>query len=309
MVKGHGILFHEKKLGQLFCDGSAKQIVDMLMDECRKSGVALHLDLEVNGVEKAVGGFTVCTTAGDFNAPSLVIATGGLSLPKLGATPFGYEVARKFGLNIIPTVPALDGFVLPEAERRFFAELSGVSVDVIIVCGGVFFRESLLFTHAGLSGPAALQASLYWKSGDPVVINLLPDHDISEWLLRKKKEGSCAEVKILLSLFLPKRFSEILCRRYFRDALPLSQIPDRTLKEFSNGIHRWTVVPAGTVGYGKAEVTRGGVDTDTLSSRTMEAKKVPGLYFIGEVVDVTGWLGGYNFQWAWASGWAAGQVV
>ncbi|MBI5197257.1 MAG: NAD(P)/FAD-dependent oxidoreductase [Nitrospirae bacterium] len=309
MVKSRGILFHEKKSGQLFCNGSAKQIVDMLMEECRKSDVAFHLDLEVNGVEKAAGGFTVYTTSGDFSASSLVIATGGLSLPKLGATAFGYEAARKFGLRIVPTAPALDGFVLREEERPFCAELSGVSMDVTITCGEGVFRESLLFTHSGLSGPAALQASLYWKSGVPVEINLLPDLDILEWLLREKKEGNRTEVKNLLARFCPKRFSELFSGRYFPDPLPLVQISDRALRAFSSGIHRWTMIPKGTVGYGKAEVTRGGVDTDELSSKTMEAKKVPGLYFIGEVVDVTGWLGGYNFQWAWASGWSAGQVV
>ncbi len=318
LVRSHGIPFHEKKLGQLFCDGSAQAIVDLLREECARAGAEFLLDTRVERIERRdEGGYRVGSSAGPLECESLVIATGGLSIPKIGATGFGYEVARQFGLKLVETVPALDGFVFADAETRSLRELAGVSVDCIIECNGVAFRENILFTHSGLSGPAALQASLHWSRGDKVTINLLPGQDVFGWFMRKKKEGSRSTVKNLLSELLPARFAERFCELYFPAAsgpnpavsLPLPQISERSLEAFCQQLQAWTFVPGGTVGYSKAEVTRGGVDTDELSSKTLEARKVPGLYFIGEVVDVTGWLGGYNFQWAWASGWAAGQVV
>ncbi len=311
LVEQHGIAYHEKKLGQLFCDKSAQQIVDLLVAECKKAGVEFFPGCSVQSVEKK-DRFTVKTSAGEFSAPSLVIATGGLSLPKTGATDFGYRVARQFGLKIVETAPALDGFVFAAAEQKRFRELSGVSVDTIVACGGVSFRENILFTHSGLSGPAALQASLYWNPGEPVTINFLPafsPEELADWFDQKKRQGTRAEPKNLLAELLPKRFCEVFCEMTLPDSKPLPQLSGPALEQLRRQLQGWPFIPAGTVGYQRAEVTRGGVDTDELSSKTMETKKVPGLYFIGEVADVTGWLGGYNFQWAWASGWAAGQAV
>ena len=318
MVREHGIAFHEKKLGQLFCDESAQNIVNLLKDECQKAGVQFQLECNVLNVHSSgtqpPDRFTVETSAGIFHSNSLVVATGGLSIPKIGASPFGYEIARQFGLKIVPTVPALDGFKFKNEEVQSFNKLAGLSIDCSITAKGIHsgpitFRENLLFTHTGLSGPAALQASLHWKSGDPIQIDLLPDVNCFQWFMNKKQEGSRAQVKNLLSELLPNRFAEQFCDLYFPSLLPLPQVSEKSLLSFCQKLKAWTLTPSGTVGYSKAEVTRGGVDTDELSSKTLEAKKVPGLYFIGEVVDVTGWLGGYNFQWAWSSGWAAGQVV
>jgi predicted Rossmann fold flavoprotein len=317
MVKNHEIPFHEKKLGQLFCDESAQNIVNLLVKECEDAGVEFLLECKIEKLYRKSDppesneeeNFVIHTESGIFSCASLVVATGGLSIPKIGATGLGYQIAKQFGLAIIPTVPALDGFNFADTEVKNFRELAGVSLDTLISCNGVSFRENILFTHAGLSGPAALQASLYWNPGDPISLNLLPTTKAFPWFLEKKKQNSRAEMKNLLGELLPKRFTEKFCEMYFHSTLPLSQVPDKTLEEFAERLHDWQIIPSGTVGYGKAEVTRGGVDTNELSSKTMESKKVPGLYFIGEVVDVTGWLGGYNFHWAWASGWAAGQVV
>jgi predicted Rossmann fold flavoprotein len=315
MVQAHGIAFHEKKLGQQFCDGSAQAIVDMLLAECNEAGAGFVLGCKIEGVnqisaeEGSSARFSIGTSLGEFRAESVVVATGGLSIPKLGATGIGYQIAEKFGLKLIERAPALDGFVFGPKETDELNGLAGVSIDVLISCNKKSFRENILFTHAGLSGPAALQASLHWYPGDSVEVNLAPDLDALAWLLNKKKEGARAEMKNLLAEFLPRRFAERFCELHFTSTLPLAQISDKALIEIAEKIHHWKFIPAGTVGYSKAEVTRGGVDTDELSSKTLETKKIPGLYFIGEVVDVTGWLGGYNFQWAWASGWAAGQVV
>jgi predicted Rossmann fold flavoprotein len=310
MVRAHGIAFHEKKLGQLFCDESAQNIVNLLKKECDEAGAKIELATRIDSVSRleAQGGprFKVETSRGPFTCDSLVIATGGLSIPKIGATGLGYQIARQFGIKVVATDPALDGFTL---SGEGFRELAGVSVDCVIECGGAAFRENILFTHSGLSGPAALQASLHWRAGETVTIDLLPGHQTLEWFLQKKREGSRALVKNLLSELLPARLAERLCEQHFPSVLPLPQVSEKALEAFCDLLHAWKLVPSGTVGYSKAEVTRGGVDTDELSSKTMECKKVPGLYFIGEVVDVTGWLGGYNFQWAWASGWAAAQSV
>jgi predicted Rossmann fold flavoprotein len=310
MVRDHQIPFHEKKLGQLFCDRSAEDIVKMLKAECHEAGAEFWLSCQVAGVEKSHDGlFQVRTSLGNLTSESLVIATGGLSIPKIGATGFGYDIGKQFGLKLVETHPALDGFTFADDEARSFQRLAGLSIDCVISCNGVSFRENILFTHSGLSGPAALQASLHWKRGDEVSIDLLPEHRAFEFFMRKKKEGSRAVVKNLLSELLPHRFSDLFCELYFPSPLPLPQVSEKALQSFCDQLHHWTLVPSGTVGYSKAEVTRGGIDTDELSSKTLESKKVPGLYFIGEVVDVTGWLGGYNFQWAWASGWAAAQEV
>jgi predicted Rossmann fold flavoprotein len=309
LVHQHHIPYHEKKLGQLFCDGSAQAIVDLLKTECDRAHAKFQLECKIEKITKLEKGFEVETSLGAYTTESLVIATGGFSIPKIGATGFGYQIAKQFGLKLIQTAPALDGFVFGDAETRSLRELSGVSVDCVITANGVSFRENILFTHSGLSGPAALQASLHWYPGDPIEIDLLPGQETFRWFLEKKKAGNRGIVKNLLAELLPARFAERFCELYFPQNSPLPQVSEKALEAFCEKLHHWTFVPGGTVGYGKAEVTRGGVDTDELSSKTLEAKKVPGLYFIGEVVDVTGWLGGYNFQWAWASGWAAGQVV
>nr|MBI3613888.1 NAD(P)/FAD-dependent oxidoreductase [Nitrospirota bacterium] len=307
LVKEHDIPFHEKKLGQLFCDRSARDIVAMLVQDCEQAGVTFQLDCLVQTVTKP-GRFLVHTSHGPFACDSLVIATGGPSVPDTGATNFGYEIAKQFGLALVEPEPALAGLTWSESDLRSFGELAGVSTETIVTCHRASFRENILFTHRGLSGPAILQASLYWNQGDPITINLSPDLDLGTWLLEAKRQGEKAELKTLLASRLPKRLAEKFCGLYL-PSKPLVQLADKDLETFAQRLHRWTVTPSGTEGFKKAEVTRGGVDTDELSSQTMETQKVPGLYFIGEVVDVTGQLGGYNFQWAWASGWAAGQAV
>lgn len=306
MVKEHRIPFHEKKLGQLFCDGSAASIVDLLVDNCQKAGAKFMLDCTVKEI-KTSERFLIDTTRGTFVCDSLVVATGGLSIPQIGATGFGYDLARQFGLRIVPTAPALDGFNFNRADLEHYKDLPGVSIDTVVSCNEVFFRENILFTHKGLSGPASLQASLYWHHGDVIEIDLSPELNAFEWLNAKRLEGTRAELKNILSEHLPRRFAERFCEMHCA-GLPLNQISEKKLAQISQLLHKWRLYPAGTVGYQKAEVTRGGVDTSELSSKTMEAKKVPGLYFIGEVVDVTGQLGGYNFQWAWSSGFAAGDA-
>jgi predicted Rossmann fold flavoprotein len=311
LVRAHGIAFHEKTLGQLFCDHSAQQIIDMLIEECRRAGVAIVPNCQVRAVTKT-DAFLVTTSAGDYAAASLVIATGGLSLPKTGATDFGYRVAEQFGVRVIPPVPALDAFVFAANDHRRFEALAGVALPAAVSCHGARFHEAVLFTHTGLSGPAALQASLYWQPGRKVSVDLLPASSVEEllrWLDGKKAGGSRANVDTVLAQRLPKRVAERFCELHGVTAKPLAQQPVAALETLCRGLKAWTLTPRGTVGYRTAEVTRGGVDTDALSSKTMECKQVPGLYFIGEVVDVTGWLGGYNFQWAWSSGWAAGQAV
>lgn len=309
MVRKHRISFHEKKLGQLFCDGSAEAIVDLLTNECESAGAKFRLSCEVRSISKS-DHFMLRTNLGEFECESLVIATGGLSIPKIGATAFGYDIAKQFGLAIVETFPALVGFNFDRQQYDQFADLAGVSVDSEVSAKnrGPKFRENILFTHTGLSGPAILQASLYWRTGEQLLLNLCPDSDMLEWLAERKRAGAKAEVKNLTSEVLPKRIAERFAELYCKSGR-LAELPDRALNDFAKQINSWSVVPKDNFGYSKAEVTRGGVDTDELSSKTMESKKVPGLYFIGEVVDVTGQLGGYNFQWAWASGFAAGEAV
>jgi predicted Rossmann fold flavoprotein len=297
LVNKHRIAWHEKTLGQLFCDGSARQIVAMLLDECAAVGVDVRVAHKVTRVEKS-DRFTVATDHGDFSASSIVLATGGLSIPKMGATGFAHEVARHFKLRVTDTRPALVPLTLTVPE------ISGVSLEVEARCGRARFREALLYTHRGLSGPAILQVSSYWKPGQEIVVDLLPDLDAAGFLKERKRTRPKAELRTVLAEVLPQRLAQSLAP----EGLMANQ-RDRDLEALATRLKAWTFVPTGTEGYAKAEVTLGGIDTDGLSSKTMEAKKVPGLFAIGEAVDVTGWLGGYNFQWAWSSGWVAGEAA
>jgi predicted Rossmann fold flavoprotein len=305
LVEKYGIAYHEKKLGQLFCDGSSEQIIQMLVSECRDAGVEIRCNCKVATVSKNER-FQVDTNHGSLVSDSLVIATGGLSIPTLGATDFGYRIARQFGLKIEEPRPGLVPLKLDEGIQQQFASLSGISVDAFVSLGPERFRENILFTHRGLSGPAMLQISSYWKPGSTITIDLLPGINAVELLLENQR--SEVELANLLSRRLPKRFAQAWCR-VFAPSNPVKQFNAKQLDEIGRQLNGMQVVPAGTEGFRKAEVTTGGVSTDELSSKTMESKKVSGLYFIGEVVDVTGHLGGYNFQWAWASAYAAGQYV
>ncbi len=307
LVQSHDIPYYEKTLGQLFCRGSSKEIVAMLLKECEAAKVKIRLKSRIFSIENN-GHFCLDTDQGLLEAGALVVATGGLSYAQLGASPFGYEIASRFGHGLIECRPALVPLTLPPALNERWRELSGASAEVRVSCGKANFREALLFTHRGLSGPAILQASSYWEAGEPLRIDLLPDLVVRDYLLEKKRAGERSELKNLLAALLPKRFVERWCELHF-PSRPLPQYSDRELAELAALLKNWELVPEGTEGYAKAEVTRGGVDTAGLSSKTMQSQKVPGLYFIGEVVDVTGWLGGYNFQWAWASGFAAGQAL
>ena len=307
LVTAHGIAYHEKTLGQLFCDHSAKDIIHMLQDLMADAGVELKLQISVTAIEKQDSGFALMTTLGAVSCASLVIATGGLSIPKMGATGFGYDVARQFGLDIIPTRAALVPLLFDEALLAMTKPLSGLSVDgAVVTCGKKSFREALLFTHRGLSGPAILQISSYWDVGREIEINLLPDLNVFEALKAQRQAKNKAMLHNVLSLYLPKRLADMIAAPV--DA-SLQDLSDEKLKRVADNINRWKIKPIGNEGYRTAEVTLGGVDTNEISSKTFEAKKAAGLYFIGEVVDVTGHLGGFNFQWAWASGWCAGQYV
>ena len=305
LVERHGIAYHEKTLGQLFCDGKSTQVIEMLKAECDAAGVEWRRPCGVGSVERGGDGFRVTTDLGLVRCESLVVATGGLTVPKIGATPFAYRLAEQFGLDVVPPKPALVPLALPPEQLERFGELSGVSVDAIASCGRGKFREAVLFTHRGLSGPAILQASSYWQQGgasEPVAIDLLVD---DAWLLAQRR--SSATLATVLAERLPKRFAQLWTAERALDK-PMAQLSDAALHDATRALHRWEVMPSGTLGYNKAEVTLGGVDTRGLSSKTMAAMNVPGLYFIGEAVDVTGHLGGFNFQWAWASGYAAGQA-
>jgi len=306
LVERHHIGWHEKTLGQLFCDGSASQIVAMLRDECAKGKVTLRFGDSVSELDHADGRYRV--RCGDLtaDAPALVIATGGLSIPKMGATGFAYDVARRFGLKIVEPRPALVPLTLGRDET-LFRSLSGISAEVIVRHGEIAFREAALFTHKGLSGPAILQISSYWRPGEQIRINFLPSRD-HDWLIDAKHARPRARLRAVLTSMLPSRLAEILSDRIGLDG-ELGNIADRKLAAAELRLAGWCFNPSGTEGFAKAEVTAGGISTHCLSSRNMAAGDVPGLYAIGEAVDVTGWLGGYNFQWAWASGWAAGQAL
>ncbi len=305
LVERNGIRYHEKKLGQLFCDDSSRQIINLLSKECNLAGVELITDCQIRDVRKDQV-FVLATSKGEFRSAALVIATGGLSIPKLGASDIGYRVAKQFGLRIISPKPGLVPFVLSGEELSFCSDLSGVSVDSSVSCGGQSFRENILFTHRGLSGPAILQISSYWNPGDEISIDLSPEVNLRE--LFREKQQTDDDFAMVLAGILPRRLAKKWCER-FASPVPMHRHSIRSLSELADRLHDWKLVPEGTEGYGKAEVTCGGVDTDELSSKTMESRKIPGLFFIGEVVDVTGHLGGYNFQWAWASGFVAGQYV
>ncbi len=308
LVERHGISYHEKELGQLFCDQSARQIVKLLTDECAQAGARITTDCSVNGVERGANGFVVKTDRGAIDAASLVVACGGLSVPKMGATAFGYELAKKFGHSVVPTRAALAPLIFSADDLVRYKDLSGVALPVRVECGRQSFSNAMLFTHRGISGPAILQISSYWKPGDELSVNLLPLTDANEWLRTRQASRPDAELKTVLGEFLPKRLAQRLCDIEL-GSRPLRQYTLRELRGICEQLQNWRFVPEDTEGYRTAEVTVGGVNTDELSSTTMESKIVPGLYFIGEVVDVTGHLGGFNFQWAWSSGWAAGQVV
>lgn len=302
LVEKHNIKYHTKKLGQLFCNGSAKEIVTMLQTECVDACVKIKVNCTVSEIVKN-DKYSVKTNIGEFTSDSLVIASGGISIPQMGATDFGYKLAKQFGIKVTKTVPGLVPFNLSD---KTYIELSGLSIDSIVTCNNISFGENILFTHKGLSGPAILQISSYWNEGDEVIIDLFPYIDIVS-LIEESKPNKTELLNVLAKIF-PKRFAEKWCELNF-PTKPVNRLSEKEIIQISEMLHNWKIIPKGTEGFGKAEVTKGGVDTDELSSKTMESKKVKGLYFIGEVVDVTGWLGGYNFQWAWASGFAAGQYV
>ncbi|WP_445147820.1 NAD(P)/FAD-dependent oxidoreductase [Baekduia sp. Peel2402] len=308
MVSEHGVPYHEKKLGQLFCDNKSKDILNMLLEECAQVGVAPHLDTSVHQIEKTEAGYQLDTDLGPVAAESLVIATGGLSIPTLGATGFGYDVARQFGHTVLPTRAGLVPFTMSGMLKELCTELSGTSVACVVSANGQSFRENILFTHRGLSGPAILQISSFWHPGDAVQINLLPDHDALEWLQGQQSARPDSELKTVLGELFTKKMATLITDTWFASK-PMKQQTPAQLREIADRLSAWQVVPAGTEGYRTAEVTLGGVDTSDISSKTMESLKSPGLYFIGEVLDVTGHLGGFNFQWAWASGYAAAQYV
>ncbi|VVC76431.1 Ferredoxin--NADP reductase [Aquicella siphonis] len=309
LVKQHRIPFHEKKLGQLFCDHKSKAILDMLLSECAQSHAAIALETEIESVVKPADHlYQIRTSAGTYQCESLVIASGGLSIPTMGASPLGYKIAAQFGIHVWPTRAGLVPFTLQADEKEKLSALSGVSVDSVLLNERMQFRENILFTHRGISGPAVLQISSYWNAGETVLINLLPDTDLFEHLRSAHQYQPHKQVNTLLSELLPRRLVETFLSAELC-AKKLGSVSQNEFKVILDLLTRWSIKPSGTEGYRTAEVTLGGVDCDALSSKTMEAVNVKGLYFIGEVVDVTGWLGGYNFQWAWSSGWAAGQFA
>ena len=307
LVERHGIPYHEKTLGQLFCDGSARAIVAMLMAECEAAGVIVRLGSQITDISRA-DRFTVQTGQGAIEAASLVLATGGLSIPKMGATVFAHDVARRFGLPLTETRPALVPLMFDGADGAMMQGLSGVALEGVASVGRIAFREAVLFTHRGLSGPAILQVSSLWREGQPIRLDLLPGIDAAAALRESKRSRPRAEARTVLGELLPQRLAQVLAAAHL-PARPMAEQPDRGLDALAARLKAWQPVPAGSEGYAKAEVTLGGIDTRALSSRTMEATEVPGLFAVGEAVDVTGWLGGYNFQWAWSSGWVAGEAV
>lgn len=310
LVAKHGVPYHEKKLGQLFCDNKASDILGLLLSECEEAGVELRLDTSVSEISKLDNGYQLQTSAGRVRCESLVIATGGLSIPTLGATGFGYQVAKQFGHTLLPTRAGLVPFTLTDPQlKALCTELSGTSVeDCLVSCNGQSFKENILFTHRGLSGPAILQISSFWQPGDAISINLLPHIDLPEWLAEQQRERPNSELKTLLAELFTKKMAGLLADNWFASK-PMKQYVHAELKAITDKLADWQLVPAGTEGYRTAEVTLGGVDTREVSSKTMESLKSPGLYFIGEVLDVSGHLGGFNFQWAWASGYAAAHYV
>jgi predicted Rossmann fold flavoprotein len=308
MVERHGIAWHEKELGQLFCDVSSKQIVAMLEAECAAAGVEIRTGCAIAAVDHGDAGFKVVAGPQTLRAPALVVATGGLSIPAMGATGFGYELARRFGHEVLPTRAGLVPLTLSGIHQERVQDLSGVALPVAASCGKARFRNQMLITHRGLSGPAILQVSSYWQPGQALRIDLLPDLDVPAWLLDQQAQRPAVELRTVLAEQLPRRFAQRLCEAWL-PSRPLKQYRPAELAQVAAVLGDWPIVPSGSEGYRTAEVTLGGVDTRGLSSTTMASRHLPGLFFIGEVVDVTGWLGGYNFQWAWASGHAAGTSV
>ena len=318
LVDRHGLKYHHKTLGQLFCDDSAQDLVDILMTECEWAGVQVNLRSEVLSVSEIKNeinsennqGYIVTTSDKTYQCQSLVVASGGLTMPKLGATPIGYKIAEQFGLNVLETLAALVPFTLHEHDKQRFDGLSGISLFTEVTSeNGTSFKENILFTHRGLSGPAILQISSFWRAGQAVTINLLPEYNLSETLTQWQSEQGQKSVKNLLATLLPKRFVDVLVKDGVVEDKPIKQLNHHDISTLSDYLHAWQIKPNGTEGYRTAEVTLGGVNTDELSSKTFESKKQQGLFFIGEVIDVTGWLGGYNFQFCWASGYACGQAV
>lgn len=310
LVAKHGVPYHEKKLGQLFCDHKSSDILGLLLEECEQAGVDLRLNTSVSEISRHEGGYRLETSQGPAQCESLVIATGGLSIPTLGATGFGYQVARQFGHTVLPTRAGLVPFTVTDPQLKALCEaLSGTSVeDCRVSCNGQSFVENILFTHRGLSGPAILQISSYWQPGDVVSIDLLPALDLPTWLAEQQRERPNSELKTLLAELFTKKMAGLLAEQWFTSK-PMKQYSPSELKAIAERLGNWQLVPAGTEGYRTAEVTLGGVDTREVSSKTLESLKSPGLYFVGEVLDVSGHLGGFNFQWAWASGYAAAQYV
>jgi len=306
LVTRYQIPHHERAHGQLFCNDSARDILTMLLTECENAGVVIKLNTSIDSLSKTADGFHLITSSGHFACQSLVVASGGLSIPKMGATPFGYKIAEQFGIPVRPTYAGLVPFTLQPEDKEKFSALSGIAVPCVVSNQKQHFAENVLFTHRGLSGPAILQISSYWRPGEKVEINLLPHRDLAQELKTQRQQKQKSKLKTVLEAHLPKRLlSCLLSEQSLNTTLP--DMSDKHIGQIAEQINCWTIKPNSTEGYRTAEVTCGGIDCDALSSQTMESKNVPGLYFIGEVVDVTGWLGGYNFQWAWSSGWCAGQ--
>jgi len=309
MVERHRIAYHEKELGQLFCDESSKQIVRMLLDECETANVKIDVEREISEVRRDETGFALRTSQGPIHATSLVVATGGLSIPSMGASGYGYQLAKQFGHTVLPTRAGLVPLTLSGRHLDDYADLSGVAIPLVEAsCGKQKFRAGFLITHRGISGPAILQISSFWQPGADLRIDLSPTQDLEDYLRLQQQERPASELKTVLADVLPKRLAHRLCERWFK-SLPMRQYRVTELQDIASQLHSWPIVASGTEGYRTAEVTLGGVSADEVSSSTMESRKQPGLYFVGEVLDVTGHLGGFNFQWAWASGYAAGQVV
>ncbi len=308
LIEKHNVAYHEKKLGQLFCDVSSSDIINVLLTEAKDAGVFLDPKTQVLNIEAIDNGYTVTTSRGEQSCASLVIATGGLSIPKIGATNFGYELAKKFGMNVIKPQAGLVPLTFEGALLEKCAGLAGLSVEASVRCKKKTFSEGFLFTHRGLSGPSILQISSYWNEGEEIIVNLAPDVNVASYLKDRKTDQPKQHVNNVLSEILPKRLAQSICDDWGYNG-PLAELKDKQLLELATHVNEWRIVPTGTEGYRTAEVTLGGVDTKELSSQTMESVKNPGLYFIGEVVDVTGHLGGFNFQWAWSCGYVAGQHV
>ncbi|MDC3400988.1 NAD(P)/FAD-dependent oxidoreductase [Candidatus Pelagibacter ubique] len=308
LIKKHNIKFHEKKLGQLFCDESAQQIIDMLLLECEMAKVVLKKDTIINDIDKQNDKYFIVVGSDQYFCQSLIIATGGLSIPKIGASKFGYDIAQKFGLKVIETLPALVPLTFSEKILEICKELTGLSVEAVVSFKKTFFEEGMLFTHRGLSGPSILQISSYWKLGDNIKVNLSPKLDVDKFLNDRKISNPKQDISITVSEILPKRLANIICNENNVNG-NICELSNKVLTSLSNSINAWAINPTGTEGYRTAEVTLGGIDTEEISSKTMMSNKHPGLFFIGEVVDVTGHLGGYNFQWAWSSGYVAGQYA